>query len=780
MKIKEKLRNSSFLKTYLLILIPIIIILIFMVAVLFSFSKNYRRLIKESYTSTLTMVCDRGEDSVQNIINIVQMLSLDTEFMKVLTKQEEDVTQNDIYEATRTLNSLKDKNWSIDSAIVVNRVQQIEYGTMGTYPLGEFFDDVYKYNDYSYSYWKYYQAPVTDKQILPPSTVTKFAGNENVIPIVFTHIGNKYLNSLLIVNIKVADLFDLLEKNKLTENSFFYLINKQLEKAYTRNSVSEYAFDKAFYDISISDLDTDFTWSLDSEKYMVVSHSPYDSVLGYAYVVFVPERDISRVTLNFMLFIGALGILVLVVVLFVIGVSVQQIYKPIESLTKKIVREKSMDDSQKEERDPLVRLNRMVDYMQSKNDELQMKIESSLPLIQERNLITILNQNEHYAENVSEVLLNETLTEFKYDMFCSVIIGMSPTNRFYHEYNDAEYSHIYNGLRVIIKNLFAERYETYMMPCEVTDAVYILLNLKDDVKKEEVLEVLDNINHILIADSEYMTVDVACGGIYTGIKGLRKSHREAMKEISGKTNLESMQIEINRDHKIRSAVSEFQNEDRLHLADLLLLGKAEQAMALIKKVVLDNLRRNVSDENLVTLYKQIIGIIFKVLRCKNIPFDTGGENDDKFINKLSGRSADDVFKVIDVLIRDIARNAAEIEKVDIHAIALYVDFHYREGDCGVEKTAEVFETGAKYISQKFKDIMGVNFTDYLAEKRVSAAKALLETTDKSIGEIGEEVGYPIKSTFIRAFRRVEGVSPTEFRSGISDSRAKETADLPDK
>ena len=179
---------------------------------------------------------------------------------------------------------------------------------MGTYPLGEFFDDVYKYTDYSYSYWKYYQAPVTDMQILPPSTVTKFAGNENVIPMVFTHIGDDYLSSLLIVNIKVADLFDTLEDNKMTDNSFFYIINKQLKRAYTKSSISEYEFDNEFYDTSIYNLDADFEMSLEGNKYMVVSHSPFDSVLGYAYVAFVPDSDIKSVTFSYFWIVGEMCI----------------------------------------------------------------------------------------------------------------------------------------------------------------------------------------------------------------------------------------------------------------------------------------------------------------------------------------------------------------------------------------------------------------------------------------------------------------------------------------
>ncbi len=745
---------NSFFKTYLLILVPIAIILIFVAVIIVTFSRNYRKIIRESYTSSLTMVCDRAEDNVNNITNVIKMLALDDDFMNVLTKPEGDVTQKDIYEATQTLNSIKDKTAGIDSAFIINRVQQTEYGTMGTYQLGEFFDDVYKYSDYSYSYWKYYQAPVTDMQILPPSTVIKFAGNENVIPIVYTHIENRYLQSLLIVNIKAADLFDRLEKNKVTDNSFFYIVNKQLKKAYSRSSVADPEPDAEFFEKAIREADSEFAETLAGERYTVFSHSPYSSALGYAYVAFVPERDIRRITLGVILSVGIIGLVVLAAVLFMIRVSVREIYRPIEKITENISGEK---DAKK--KDPLTRLSDAIDSIQSEKSALQMKIESSLPLIQERNIIALLNQNEHYADSIPEVLFEETVTGFKYDMFCAVIISMSPTEKFYTEYSDNEYVTIYGGLRTVVKNMFGEKYDAYMIPCEVTDAMYILLNVPQDTKKSDVLKILDNISGLLATDSEYVTVSAACGGIYGGIRGMRKSHREAMKEITGKTNMEGMQIEIIREN--RESMPVFGERERTSLADALISGDFSGAAECIKGIVLKNLRNNVSDESMARIFGGIAEIMLHIIKSKEIDYEI--QSDEEFLRGMSECDADRFLEKTEEMARLIAKNTSD--KLDIRAAALWVDFHFREDDCGVEKAAGFFGTSAKYISQKFKDVAGMNFTEYLAKKRVEYAKELLDTTTKSIAEVGEAAGYPIKSTFIRAFKKVEGISPSEYREG---------------
>lgn len=113
---------------------------------------------------------------------MVNMLSYDTEMMEVLTKKSESVNQEDIFKAATVLNSLKISNKeTIDSVFIINRVQKRVYGTMGTYDMEDFFNNVYRYSAYSYDYWMQYQAPYTERRIFAPAVIEKFSGSENVV-----------------------------------------------------------------------------------------------------------------------------------------------------------------------------------------------------------------------------------------------------------------------------------------------------------------------------------------------------------------------------------------------------------------------------------------------------------------------------------------------------------------------------------------------------------------------------------------------------------------------
>lgn len=63
----------------------------------------------------------------------------------------------------------------------------------------------------------------------------------------------------------------------------------------------------------------------------------------------------------------------------------------------------------------------------------------------------------------------------------------------------------------------------------------------------------------------------------------------------------------------------------------------------------------------------------------------------------------------------------------------------------------------------FKQYTGTNFVNYLKEIRIAKARELLEETDLKIIEISNMVGYENEKHFMKIFKTVCGVSPSEYR-----------------
>lgn len=103
---------------------------------------------------------------------------------------------------------------------------------------------------------------------------------------------------------------------------------------------------------------------------------------------------------------------------------------------------------------------------------------------------------------------------------------------------------------------------------------------------------------------------------------------------------------------------------------------------------------------------------------------------------------------------------SEIEK-SIFAVKKYIDTHYAQ-PVTLKKMAEQVYISPAYLSFSFKDVLGVNFNDYLTQVRMEKAKQLLCSTSCKVYEICEMVGYKDKKYFSDLFKKHTGYLPKEY------------------
>ena len=68
-----------------------------------------------------------------------------------------------------------------------------------------------------------------------------------------------------------------------------------------------------------------------------------------------------------------------------------------------------------------------------------------------------------------------------------------------------------------------------------------------------------------------------------------------------------------------------------------------------------------------------------------------------------------------------------------------------------------------YLSHIFKERTGMTFIEYLSGVRVGEAKRLCAETDMTINEISEQCGYMNVTYFCKVFKRMTGMTISEFR-----------------
>lgn len=95
-------------------------------------------------------------------------------------------------------------------------------------------------------------------------------------------------------------------------------------------------------------------------------------------------------------------------------------------------------------------------------------------------------------------------------------------------------------------------------------------------------------------------------------------------------------------------------------------------------------------------------------------------------------------------------------------ILQYIEEHYQE-DISLQELADYLNYSEAYFSTVFKQCFDENFTMFLSRYRVEKAKVMLEDVTINVKEISEQVGYNDSNYFTKVFKRITGVTPSEYR-----------------
>ncbi len=118
-----------------------------------------------------------------------------------------------------------------------------------------------------------------------------------------------------------------------------------------------------------------------------------------------------------------------------------------------------------------------------------------------------------------------------------------------------------------------------------------------------------------------------------------------------------------------------------------------------------------------------------------------------------------------ILITLIARKASLPEESENDTWSELVEYINSNLDAGLtlEALAKKCFYNPSYFSRLFKNKFNVSLVEYVSNKRVEKALQLLTETNMSIKAISSACGFSNRSVFYRAFSKITGKTPTEYR-----------------
>lgn len=102
---------------------------------------------------------------------------------------------------------------------------------------------------------------------------------------------------------------------------------------------------------------------------------------------------------------------------------------------------------------------------------------------------------------------------------------------------------------------------------------------------------------------------------------------------------------------------------------------------------------------------------------------------------------------------------------EITQIQIWLHDNYQR-DILFPQVASRFSMSVRTLNRRFKNALGQTPLDYLQEIRINTAKELLKTSNLSIGEIADKVGYQDTGYFTTLFKKKLATTPNAYRDTV--------------
>ncbi|WP_296971652.1 helix-turn-helix domain-containing protein [Tepidanaerobacter sp. EBM-38] len=266
-----------------------------------------------------------------------------------------------------------------------------------------------------------------------------------------------------------------------------------------------------------------------------------------------------------------------------------------------------------------------------------------------------------------------------------------------------------------------------------------------------------------------VSVTVGIGRRYKDILDLHLSYKDALLACHHKFFIgKSQVIHIENIVPFSEGLELFSIEVESQLSVKILSCDKEGAFQILDELLEDIIEHKFV--NPIIMKARLIEIITTIVK---VGLEAGAEQEKLGI--LSGRFVQEVLRsdtildlrnqmreVISGVIEEISQGRRHMNLQVFEEAIEYINDNF-DKDITLEDVSGYVHISPYHFSHELKKFTGMNFIEYLTKTRIKEAKKLLLTTDLSIGEISNQVGYDDPSYFGRVFKSMEGMPPSKFK-----------------
>jgi two-component system response regulator YesN len=455
--------------------------------------------------------------------------------------------------------------------------------------------------------------------------------------------------------------------------------------------------------------------------------------------------------------------------------KVRQIQSYIATLTTMVDRDKR--DRQEKKQDEFLYLISKFNTIMEQDTILQQRLEQSEMMLRQNFLQQMLIEPTVYTED-RLIKLQELGIEVSGHGIFVIVLRIDDYLWFKDKYKPSDQSLLGYFIGKLAEEQLNGKFNVLYTHFKGRDVV-ILCNLMSEAPislvRSHVLHVVNTICQYIHSYLE-LTISAGIGDIHSDLGYISESYNQALQALEFRifkghkalipiwhvhTNQPYIMLMYNERKEIETALSNAIKE-----ADL---KKVKSCLDQLKKMI----------KNLDGCPMPLIQHTFQELVMVMVHYSadswvkTPAVPQDLHDSLMTLETLDEIIAWMEQTAYQIISGASNVptdrNRTPIEQILEYIQTNH-DKEISLNGIADQLGLDPSYLSRLFKQAVGLNFMDYLLSLRIKHAKMLLVTTEHSVTEISHMVGYLNTASFIRIFKKYEGVPPGQYRAGSMDKK----------
>lgn len=641
-----------------------------------------------------------------------------------------------------------------------------------------FYSLYYSFKNMSYKSWLQLLDQEHSMSYLPLASVT--TGYDQTSKDVITYIQSLPIHSQsqnlgsFIVLIDVDQVKQVFAQMEAASHSLVYIID-DAGKTIMSNSETPFPNDLL---TRIHGSTAPFNYRLGSVDQVVSVASSQKA--GWKYVSIMPNDVFMQQVNQIQSWSIGLFILCLISGLLAVSNGVYRTYKPLRKTVNAIMRDKELMKRPSSNEYEFIRLTVEGSIHEEKN--LRSTLAQQAPFIRANYLSRLLNGHmdiDISAANGDSLQFMDL--KFISDCFAVLIVKIEDIH-FQNEEDEQQWAHARFIISNISTDLISANHRGFSVELD-RDRIALLINLtanREGFAETDIREIAESLFNIT-SQRFQIGITIAVGGIHEGPKAIRDSYPEALAALEYRL-IQGKHAIIYFGHIVDVKQHYYYPlEIEIQLINFVRSGDAENVGKLLAKIYSMNFdSSHITPELGKLLFFNVTSTLLKIVNSTNTnQEEVLGADFDPIKAVFSYPTAQGMYaktkELYEMLTRSFSLERSDHGLNRLQEIIGIVHNNLSDSNLGVAQIAERIQMTPQYLSTFFKKHQGQNLLDYITTKRIQQSKQFMQNKELTIVQIAQKVGYNNDVVFIRAFKKLEGVTPGKYReTSLSETSSSHT------